>query len=100
MDLSCVYPEQVTVVLRRGLAWHTKKGEEDKELVVRSLCGANDGAVVINVQSDLIALAVSEGIGAVEGGFDGRSDGVLDTSGGRVSKYRLLVSFLRLSLER
>lgn len=65
--------------------------------IVRSLGRADDGAVEINVESDFVAFAVCEGVGSVEGGFDGRSDGVLDAGGGRVSKYGLLVSFLRLS---
>lgn len=69
-----------------------------RELVVRSLGGADDGAVEINVESDFVAFAVCEGVGAVEGGFDGRSDGVLGAGGGRVSKYGLLVSFLRFEL--
>lgn len=70
------------------------KRKKKKSESVRSLRGADDRAVEVNIEIDFVALAVGEGVGSVEGGLDGRSDGVLDAGGGGVSKYGLLVSFL------
>lgn len=44
------------------LAWRTGKERRGIRAVIRSLRGTNDGAVEVNVESDLVAFAVCEGV--------------------------------------